>query len=127
MFGMRHYVEWSFLQFSIVLLQPIFLLLLATFVLPGSGATDLDLRANYFAQRSWFFGLFLSLLMVSVVKDLVRSGSLPEPINLAFHAAMFVIGGSALVARRDLYHRVLAFVALLLIVAYISLLFAELA
>lgn len=127
MFGLRHYAEWSFLQFSIVLLQPILLFLLATLVLPGSSASDLDLKGNYFAQRPWFFGLFLFLLVVSIVKDVLRSGSLPEPINLAFHAAMFVIGGSALVARRDAHHRALAYVALLLIAAYIFLLFADLA
>src|SRR5947208_5766793 len=58
MFGLRSLPQWTFVQFIAVLLQPITLYLLAIVVLPGQSATSLDLRANYFAQRSWFFGLF---------------------------------------------------------------------
>jgi hypothetical protein len=82
MFGMRHHAHWTFLQFGVVLLQPILLFLLATLVLPSPGAAQRDLRAGYFTQRRWFFGLLVLLLVVSVLKDVVLSGALPGRTNL---------------------------------------------
>jgi hypothetical protein len=65
MFGLRFVTQWTFVRFAVVLLQPIALYLLAVLVLPSQGTTT-DLRANYFAQRRWFFGLIAFLLGVSV-------------------------------------------------------------
>lgn len=96
MFGLRHWAAWNFLQFSIVLLQPSILFLMAILVFPGPGAPADDLRANYFTQRRWFFGLLMSLLVVSVLKDLIRSGELPGAVNLLFHGVFFSIGAPAL-------------------------------
>lgn len=127
MFGLRHWEEWSFLQFSLVLLQPVLLFLLATLIFPLPEADDPDLRSNFFAQRRWLFGLFLALIVVSLLKDLVRSGSLPVPVNLGFHGVLFGVGVVGLATTRDSYHRALAYFALLLFMVYIGLLFAELA
>lgn len=127
MFGLGYWEEWNFLQFSVVLLQPIVLFLVTVLVFPSSSAAELDLRTNYFAQRPWFFGLFLALLVVSLLRDLVRMGHLPEAANVAFHGLLFAIGGAALATERDVHHRVLACTALLVILAYVVLLFAQLA
>src|SRR5688572_3602947 len=64
MFGLRTLPAWTFTDFSVVLLQPIILYLLAILVLPGQNAATADLRTNYFSQRQWFFGLLLLLLVV---------------------------------------------------------------
>lgn len=126
MFGLRYWQDWSFLQFLMVLLQPIVLYLLAKLIFPTSGSR-LSLRENFYLQRPWFFGAFLFLILVSIVKDLVRQGSFPEPANLGFHGFLFLIGALALAARSDLFHRILAYLALLWVSAYIALLFATLA
>lgn len=126
MFGLRGFEDWSFLQFALLLLQPIVLYLLAHLVFPLS-APALDLRTNFELQRPWFFGALLVLLAVSLLKDLARHGHLPEPANLVFHAVLSVVAIVALATRKDLPHRVLAWVALLAVAAYISLLFRELA
>jgi hypothetical protein len=126
MFGMRHQDHWTFLQFSIVLLQPIILFLLATLVLPSSTAPQFDLKTNYFAQRSWFFGLLACLLVVSVLKDVVLSDALPEPINLGFHALFTILALAAILIERERYHRSMAYVSGVLVAGYIFLLFAEL-
>jgi hypothetical protein len=126
MFGMRLHANWTFLQFCIVLLQPITLFLLSALVLPGAGAPELDLRANYFAQRRWFFGLLMALLVISVLKDLAMSGSLPSPPNLAFHGLLFANALIALSTKREGYHRFLAYSSLAMIAIYIGLLFARL-
>src|SRR5262249_8567567 len=53
MFGLRFLTEWTFVRFTVVLLQPAILFLLATIVLPSEGGSSLDLRANYASQRRW--------------------------------------------------------------------------
>jgi hypothetical protein len=126
MFGMRHHANWTFIQFCIVLLQPITLFLLATLVLPGANAPELDLRSNYFAQRRWFFGLLMALLVVSVVKDLALNGELPDPANLAFHGLLFATSLVAIATENEAFHRFLAYTSLAMIAVYISLLFARL-
>jgi hypothetical protein len=63
MFGLREQTDWTFLKFMVVLLQPIILYLQAIVVLPGASSTTLDLRSNYYAQRGWFFGLMIALLV----------------------------------------------------------------
>jgi hypothetical protein len=126
MFSMRHHENWTFLQFCIVLLQPITLFLLATLVLPGANAPELDLRSNYFAQRRWFFGLLMALLVISVVKDVALNGELPDPANLAFHGLLFIISLVAAATEREAYHRFIAYSSLAMIAVYISQLFARL-
>jgi hypothetical protein len=125
MFGLRNWESWNFLQFALVLLQPIVLFLLAILAFPGA-ATEVDLRTNFFVQRRWFFGLFLVLLAVSIAKELVRSGALPDAVNLAFHGMFAVQCGIALSTERDGVHRLLAWIGLLMITVYITLLFGQL-
>lgn len=127
MFGLRVWPDWSFLQFSIVLAQPIVLYLLASLALPAESSTERDLRANFFHHRPVFFALLIALLVVSLTKDLIRQGHLPEWRNVAFHVAFFTIAALAMATRRDLHQRILAFCGLALVLSYVALLFAELA
>ena len=126
MFGLREWEDWNFLQFIFVLLQPILLFLLAVLAFPGAGSPQRDLRTNFFAQRKWFFALHIALLCVSINKDLVRSGELPEAPNLAFHAIMFITSIIGLKTERDIHHSVLGYSALIGISVYIVALFARL-
>ncbi len=127
MFGMRYWGEdWNFLQFSVVLLQPAILYLLTILAFPGPASAELDLRTNYFAHRRWFFGLFLTMLVVSVIKDLARTGSLPEPANLVFHAVFFAMGAVAFVSDRDRDHYLIGYGGPFLLLLYIVLLFGRL-
>jgi hypothetical protein len=50
MFGLRHWGSWSFLQFSVVLLQPAILFLLTILVFPSANASELDLRKTFLLQ-----------------------------------------------------------------------------
>jgi hypothetical protein len=126
MFSLRHQPSWTFLQFSVVLLQPIILFLLTTLVLPSAMSPRPDLRANYFAQRTWFFGLIAVLLLVSLLKDIAMSGVLPDAPNLAFHTLFIVLSATAMIVERERIHIVMSYAAGMLVAAYISLLFAVL-
>jgi hypothetical protein len=102
------------------------LYLLAIVALPSSSAPSLDLRSNYFAQRRWFFGLLAFLLIVSVVKDLVVTGSMPNGVNLGFHAGFLLIAIAAMTIARDGAHQAIAVIGGVSMLAYVGLLFREL-
>jgi hypothetical protein len=90
MFGLRTLSSWSFLAFLLVLLQPVVLFLLAALILPDGGSeTSRDLRANYFAHSRWFFGLGVLLLVGSLTRNVVLTGSLPGRLNTTGHFFCF--------------------------------------
>lgn len=125
-FGYRAVHRWTFLAFFVVLLQPIALYLLSVLSFPRSGSS-LDLRANYYEHRRWFFALIAALLVVSILKDLIVAGSLPSGPNLAFHALLFAIAAIGIATPNETAHRTVSYGALLLMVLYIGLLFSRLA
>ena len=127
MFGMRDHVGWTFVQFLVVLLQPITLYLLAALVLPtATPGAPVDLRTHYFEQARWFFSLFGALLVVSLVKDLTLDGALPDATNVAFHGVFLALSATGALTQREAFHRANAAATALLLAAYIAALFARL-
>ena len=127
MFGLRTLSSWSFLAFLLVLLQPVLLFLLAALILPDSGSeTARDLHANYFAHSRWFFGLAVLLLVASLTRDLVLSGSLPSRVNTTGHVLLLLGWGVGALTQREAYHRWLAVYSALILVGYIAVLFRAL-
>jgi hypothetical protein len=103
------------------------LYLLAALALPGTfGEGTVDLRANYFRHARWFFGSFVTVLLVSIMKSVVIDGSLPGPFDLGFH--LFWIAGATIAGatRSDLFHKAFVCVAGVSFIVYIGALFAEL-
>lgn len=127
MFGLRHWDNWSFVQFLMVLLQPSVLFLLAVLIFPGAGSNDVDLRENFFFQRRWFFGLLLGLLVLSISKDIVREHSLPSPQNMMFHGILSAVTIVGLLSASDRVHKAISACALVIVLVYIGLLFGQLA
>lgn len=124
MFGLRTHVGWTFPAFLIVLLQTVTLYMMAALVLPETvDERGVDLREHYRRHAGWFFGFLVATVVVSVVKELVLEGRLPEPANLAFHVFLLVTSASAIVVRRPRYHEALAVVSSVAMTAYIALLF----
>ena len=127
MFGLRHVVAWSFLAFLIVLAQTVTLYMMAAVVLPEQvDDGGVDLATYYEEQHRWFFGFLLATLVVSVVKDVVLSGRLPEPLNLVFHGVLAALCIAAIVARRRRAHATIAVASAAALGLYVGLLFAQL-
>jgi len=64
MFGMRNRHDWTFLQFTMVLLNTVFIYMMTALVFPdffGEGAVDL--KESFYAQRGWFFTLAFSTIV----------------------------------------------------------------
>ncbi len=126
-FGMRNRHGWTFLQFATVLLQTIIIYMVAGLVFPDLFSEEVvDLKENFYAHRGWFFSLAVAMIVVSICKNVVLDGTLPDPTNLTFHAVFGVtllLGAST---RRELYHKTLVVFGIAGFVLYIVLLFARL-
>jgi hypothetical protein len=109
--GYRNRHAWTFIQFTVVLLEAIMLYLLAAIVLPNiPDEGEVDLRKNYFRHAGWFFGPLVVLLLDSLLKSVVVSGGLPGKLDLGFHLFWITTAFIAAFTRRERYHK--AFVCL---------------
>ena len=127
MFGLRNKHEWTFLGFSIVLLETILLYLLAALVLPRfEGEGTIDLRVNFLEHARWFFGCFVAVLVVSLVKDRILNDYWPGGFNLIFHLVAMAGAVLAAVTRNDRFHRIFVGYSIVLFTVYIMVLFARL-
>ena len=126
-FGLRTHHDWTFTGFAIVLLQTALLYMMAGLVFPDFFGVDVvDLRENYFAHRGWFFGIAVTSALVSLAKDVVLSGHLPERSNVAFHVVFVILGVSCAVTAREVFHKAAIVFAYILFASYIALLFSHL-
>jgi hypothetical protein len=126
MFGMREVQDWTFAGFAIVLAQTIVQYLLAAIVFPDFFGERVDLREHYWGHTRWFFALTILVLLISLAKDYVFSGHLPDPLNVAFHLVFIALSVIALAIRGEWYHKFLAVATAALFCAYVVLLFARL-
>ena len=126
-FGLADHRQWDFGGFGVILLQTILLYMMTALVLPDMPAGEpVDLKAHYYREARPFFGIAVAMLGVSLFKDWMIDGELPETANVAFHAAFGAIWLAALLIRKPRFHEWLAPAMVLFIVAYIALLFARL-
>ncbi|MDQ2919916.1 MAG: hypothetical protein M3R10_08590 [Verrucomicrobiota bacterium] len=127
MFGLRTHVGWTFLGFSVVILQTIFLYMLTGLVLPEvNGDAPVDLRENYFAHHGWLFGLAILTVVTSLLKDLVLTGALPDHTNVAFHIFFIVLATMGALLKNEWFHKSAAVVMVVAFAAYIATLFEHL-
>lgn len=127
MFELRDVPVWTFDKFCVVLLQSIFSYMLAALVFPDFGGHEaVDLRAHYFDQAKWFFGLTVALLACSAAKPLLIYGHWPDAVDGAFHGLFVAIALSAMATRRDAYHKAVSLFAALMFAVYTLVLFSRL-
>ena len=127
MFGLRLHRDWTFMAFLTVIGQTGALYLMAAVVLPEHVEADgIDLRTYYERHHRWFFGFLFATLVMSVTKDVVLTGMLPAPANLAFHAFLAAMCLSAIVIRSRRYQEGVGVTCAVAMGAYIGLLFMRL-
>jgi hypothetical protein len=126
MFGMRNRHDWTFEQFAVVLLQTILIYMVAGLVFPDFfGEGSINLRESFYSHRRWFFFLGFAVIVVSVCKELVLNGTLPDPANLIFHGIFGVtllVGAST---KNERYHKALVVFTIAVFLLYICLLYAR--
>jgi hypothetical protein len=125
-FGLRDHQNWTFALYGLILLQVALFYLASGLVLPDLRPENIDLEADYFRNRRWFFFLLASAAVASVLKDVALEGRLPDTSNLVFHLILIGSCVGAIVSPNRRYHAVLAPASLILFLGYITLLFARL-
>lgn len=101
LFGLHTRASWSFFPFLVVVLQTINLYLTTALILPEIGPGErVDLQAHYFAQARWFFSLTIVSVMISLAKDLVLNGALPQLANTVIQLSFVAVALSAILVRR---------------------------
>jgi hypothetical protein len=126
LFGLRDRHAWTFLQFAMVLLNVIFIYMIAGLIFPDfTGDEVVDLKESYYAYRAWFFSLAFGSIVASLCKMIVLDGRLPPPMNFAFHGIFGLLLLTGAVTRSELYHKCLIVFGGALFVLYIILLYAR--
>jgi hypothetical protein len=127
MFGLRLKHDWTFLQFTVVLLESIILYLLAALIMPGIRPEgQVDLREDFFRHSGWFFGALVALLIDSLLKSLIINGSLPPAFDLSFHVVWIVTAAVAMFVPTNRYQYPFVCFSFAMVVAYIAILFGRL-
>jgi hypothetical protein len=126
MSGLRNHHNWTFLQFAMVLLNVIFIYMIAGLVFPDFfGGEVVDLKENFFAHRVWFFSLAFGVIVVSVCKMTVLDGKLPDTMNLTFHGIFGLMFLTGALTRSEWYHKSLLVLGTVLFLLYVILLYAR--
>ena len=125
MFGLSGVHHWTFAKFLSVLLQPVAIYITSALIVPNFSAGTIDLREQFFREKSWFGCGLVAMLTTSVIKNLLITGTM-EPADVAAHALFIVLALSAIVTKSDIINRIAAPVGLLLLLAYTGLLFTDL-
>jgi hypothetical protein len=127
-FDRRDTQDWNFFEFLLYLLIPVGVVVLSYLVLPDLGDEDeVDLRASYFENRGWFFGIFALVPVVSLVEETLRDGRFPLDLDALFRVVFVGLALAAARIRSEAFHAANAALVLVLFGAYVAVLFARLA
>ena len=124
LFELRGTTGWTFLDFVAVLSLPIVLYLMSALVLPDFGDTvPDDLRAHYYDNCRWYYGLGVVLVILTFVRELVLDGAIDRDLDSAAKLLFALLFGAGAVLRAARFHEALVLVNLGLLALYIGTLF----
>ena len=117
-YNARRGAEWTFFSFLVSLVIPVLGYLLCYLIVPDLEAHELDLKASYHANRSWFFGLVAAAWLISFAQDLL-GGTILLDRNTAFRVVFLILALAAMRVRREWYHVLNAVLSLALFCFYV--------
>lgn len=127
-FDRREADDWNFFLFLLYLLIPITAVVLSYLVVPDlEGEPEVDLKASYFENRTWFFGLVAFLPAVSLAEETAREGSVPRDADAVFRVVFLAAALVASRGRSERYHLLNALLSLAFFCSYVAVLFLRLA
>lgn len=109
MFAMRAIQHWTFAMYGMVVAQITLMYLAAGVTMPEvPEEKTVDMRAAYFANKGWFFGLLSATVVATFLKDLVLTGHMNSAGNVAFLLIYLSFCLVAAITRANWYHLALA-------------------
>lgn len=125
--GVRNAREWNFAEFLLQLLVPVALFLLSSLALPPRDEGGrIDLFEWYYRNRKWMMVLLFSVPALSLADELLRTGHIWSPWNLAFLLAFEVVAVIGFVFPQRRLQEWLTGQAMVMTVVYVLLLFVRL-
>lgn len=122
LFGWRTIVEWNYFSFLLLILPLVVLYATAVMVLPEFDVGEgVDLRAHYYENHHWFFGLSTSVALLLLAQAvLLRDIPLLHPSNY-FRVLIALLFAPAAFIKGQWYHALLAPTVLCLLLLFILL------
>ncbi len=122
MWGLRHFRDWNFFAFLLILAPTVLLYTAAALLIPHIGAGDaVDLRDYYYENSSLTFGVYAAFAFsLLAVNWLLPGGRLLQPINYLLGLNCVLLGVSAL-TKNARYHVVLTLLFVLMFLAFVVL------
>ena len=131
LFRMREVQEWNFFAFLVVAAHPVGLYLICALILPDpaefSEDRPVDLRANYFDHRRWFYGLIIAVSLARLARPFVTPDAPLTSLDIIVQLMIIGAAAVAMVARNTLVHRALPVMASMLMAVYYALVYIRLA
>ncbi|HTW33070.1 MAG TPA: hypothetical protein VMD53_00525 [Rhizomicrobium sp.] len=128
MFTLRVVQRWHFGAFLVVMMQPVLLFLMSAIIVPNVvDGSAVDLRARFYRERRWFFGVQIGYVCVSASKDIVLYGHVPRGMTLAGHTAYFTLALCAFSIRNENFQKAVVIIALAIDACYVGSLLLTLA
>lgn len=119
--------EWNFFSFLLYLLIPITVFVLSYLIVPDlEGEGQVDLKASYYANRVWIFGLFGLVPLISLGEEFLRDDRVKVDTDVLFRLGFMVLALCAAGIRNERFHAVNAGLGLFLFFLYIFALFLQL-
>lgn len=126
-FERRGNADWNFFSFLLYLLIPITVFVLSYLIVPDlEREGQVDLKASYYANRVWVFGLFGLVPLISLGEEYIHDGGIPMDADVLFRLCFMVLALCAATIRSERYHAVNAGLGLSLFFLYIFALFLQL-
>jgi len=118
---------WHFFLFVLYLLIPVGAFLLSYLIVPDlDAASGIDLRASYYQNRSWLYGILTALVLISLLDEAVENGAIPRDLDALFRVGFLGMATVGLLSRGPRLHFALSSALLAGFLGYILLLFLRL-
>lgn len=116
--------SWTFFPFLLFLALPVGAYLLSVLLVPDLDALGtVDLKAGYFKNRRWFFGVLLLLPVLSLIHEQVQGGRVAWDLDAFFRLGFLAVALLGLSVRDIRVHWALTVGFALTFLLYIGLLF----
>lgn len=126
-FERRGDADWNFFSFLLYLLIPITVFVLSYLIVPDLDVEgQVDLKASYYANRVWIFGLFGLLPLISLLEEYVRDDRVSPDADMLFRLGFMVLALCGMGIRSERYHVVNSGLGLLFFFLYVFFLFLQL-
>jgi hypothetical protein len=126
-FAWRAVTDWTFFSYVAFMIQPVLLYLLAYLILPADlHLGGVELSREFIAKRKPFYTLVALVSMATFLQQWMLAHALPQAdLDTALRLLWLVLAVPGFVSRRVAVQATLALAEFVLLVVYISLLFAR--